>query len=156
MFHRFLISPYTLLTRTSRRWDGPTDMHHDIYEHRRRRWRRRRNLRNKFLGTCFLLRIGPFRIVFKKNFRRGDLRARIPYRTGQNFGGQNRRKSDLLPKTLSAEILTCQIKENLYVITYFVWIVWGIKKPMKKIWSDKTAKISTWCHKFCPPKFCPI
>ena len=29
-------------------------------------------------------------------------------------------------------------------------------KPIKLFLADKTAKIPSWCRKFCPPKFCPI
>ena len=93
--------------------------------------------------------------------------SRITCLFGQNFGGQNFRKSDLLPKILSAEnfyppkILsaeifcplkskTCQINTNLMLKTYFpfLWIVWGNKKQMKKFRRTKRLKYRLGAEKF--------
>ena len=101
-----------------------------------------------------------------------------------DFGGQNCRKSDLLPKTFSFEKF---VRRKFCTPLYFVhWnlkpIKFDTKIMLKQIfivncmgrWEshekkslDKTAENSTWCRKFrppknyvrrsfCPPKFCPI
>ena len=64
------------------------------------------------------------------------------YLRGQNFGGQNCQKSDLLPKILSAEIF-CQLKFNM--LTFFSCKVYGEIRTDEKMSADKTAEIPIWC-----------
>ena len=85
---------------------------------------------------------------------------------GQNFGGQNCRKSVLLPKILStpnifsAEIFcllkskTRQINTNLM---FLVNCMGKWRNRWKNFVGQSCRNFRNFVHwKFCPPKFCPI